>query len=743
MRGTVLAVYMAVIASVGVGLLAGCSENTFVGEPHGNKPPEVWLSSGPVEKDTTGYRVHFYWSGWDPDGEIDHFEFVIADGDPFGFDPDDTTGIEKWTRTDSYDSTFKVTADELVGAYEENELYTRYEKTHTFFLRAVDLEGMGSRAATRSFTAWTLAPTITIDRPRLQSSSIQAYSSKITFGWTGRDPIDAVANVQDPDSIRYLVWSIKVPFDWPVSKPYWIVDDLNQNPWRFEDSWSKWISYSAPNDSGRVTIIGDDEILEPSQYIFAMQAMDEAGAVTAIFRLNDNVRVFYVSKKVNPILNVQEPFLGAFKFAGMSLIDVQKDLPPGVPLKFSWHANAEDYGGEIVGYRWGWNVKDLNDPDDWPVPFSIFNTVTRKKLYSGIHDFSVEVIDNGGRITRGQISITIIPFTMERNLLWIDDFQGAENQPPNYMIPSEQNHDAFWTGICGRSRDFIVERDVYDTMDNNRKPPEMNLVGRYKNIIWCYTPGSSAWSDVVSFVPESMIGQATKLSLNYLAIFLAKGGHLWTCGRSELRGGLAAIFPTSPTFPASFKFEMNTHVSWDTSGVNSMGYKDHCVSVLDKVWGSFKSGPDIPLRSINRDGLRLAIRDDDDPVSDLHDGIPRKLELWDEVTSPGRFFDPSKQGFHYVELYDPEYWMEKQGITSQGCFRPLYRMSARNTNSPVHNATAVFWTTKHDTIIPEVTNGVAVAAPSIHFGFPLWFFDHESVDSIATVIFSEWGILDE
>ena len=34
-------------------------------------------------------------------------------------------------------------------------------------------------------------------------------------------------------------------------------------------------------------------------------------------------------------------------------------------------------------------------------------------------------------------------------------------------------------------------------------------------------------------------------------------------------------------------------------------------------------------------------------------------------------------------------------------------------------------------------------ADSFHFGFPLWFFEHESVYQIMDEIFAEWQILDE
>ena len=54
-------------------LLIGCSEDVFIGTQKTNQSPEIWLSSGPVEGDTIGYQVHFYWGGWDPDGEVTRF----------------------------------------------------------------------------------------------------------------------------------------------------------------------------------------------------------------------------------------------------------------------------------------------------------------------------------------------------------------------------------------------------------------------------------------------------------------------------------------------------------------------------------------------------------------------------------------------------------------------------------------------------------------------------------------------
>lgn len=738
---------------VAIAMLAGCGNEVYTGDPDENSAPEIWLSSGPVEGDTTGYQVHFYWSGWDPDGEIEYFEFVVSEGDPIGFNPADTAGLDKWTSTAVHDSVFRVPADDNPRPWEDNPLYTKYDKTHTFFIRAVDMEGKRSEPAHRSFTAWTLAPTILIDRP---DGTTRTYSTVITFGWTGSDPIDSPNNSQDPDSIRYL-WSQVVNREGIYDATFNIIADLNADPEYYEPLWGPWVFYRAEGDSGRQTMLGDDEILEISRsHIFALQAKDDAGAVTAVFQKDRNVRQFLVSIKSGPLLTVTETYLGSNRFLGPDMNYVQSDLPPGVPLNFRWDANADDYGGEIQSYRYGWDIQQLDDPSQWAVAASPFiKTAAPQTYYSGVHRFLVEVVDNGQKITYGKIEVTIIPFSMERNLLWVDDYP-LGGYIPSMTDPSEAVHDTFWVNICQRTPDFRPDRDVYDVSSQNSRPPEMEQIGHYANIIWTYNSSiSTAWKQIIPFVPESMIGTGTQLTVNYLSLFLAKGGHLLSSGRADRPGGgVVDAFPQPPLLPASFKYDMAGLTSEDTSGVNSMPYKDYCISVVDKVSGVFHSGEDMAPnvnRNLDRDGVRYMVKDTEDPSDDgisNYPGFPDTLLLDDQVTCSSCFFNPQDRGFSYVEVYDPQYWMDFRLIPSSlPCYHPMYRMRARSTNSPVdEQATAVIITKYRISFERDIANGKPVTilpADSFHFGFPLWFFDRDSVDLLMNEIFAEWQILDE
>ena len=168
-----------------------------------------------------------------------------------------------------------------------------------------------------------------------------------------------------------------------------------------------------------------------------------------------------------------------------------------------------------------------------------------------------------------------------------------------------------------------------------------------------------------------------------------------------------------------------------------MPYRDYCVNVVDKIEGIFKLT--MPYyRDKSLDAIRFMELEERDYFSGSIEGFPKKLELWEVVTRPGMFFDPDIRGFHYAEIYDPLYSLMIFGTTSQSCFHPIYRMQAISTRSAIHNQPVAFWTTKHINAGGSISG--TIAAPSVHFGLPLWFFDRAQVDSIADAIFNIWEI---
>jgi hypothetical protein len=527
-----------------------------------------------------------------------------------------------------------------------------------------------------------------------------------------------------------------------------IVGDMNENLWRYEDRWSAWKPFGAADGTGRAAVIGDDEELAlGTYYLFAVQAKNELGDVTTAFSTSSNARRFGVTATVWPTLRLYEPTLRGASFLGTNYNPVQREIPPGVPLAFTWLADASSYGGEIAGYRYAW---DVPDPSSWDAPFAARCTTSAVvSFYAGVHTLSVETIDQIGKVTRGSLEITVVPFPMERTLLWVDDFPSLDFPQVTWAIPTESQHDAFWLDICGRATGFDPSLDVYDTQQYNLRPPKLERIGNYQNIIWTFSSSDCSWQKLVYFTPESMIGYDSRLAINYLPLFLMKGGHLWTLGRSDRSGGLAATLAAgAQVFPMSLECEIagnRTDCAGDGSGVLSMPYRDYCVTMLDKVQGVLRTDSEMPFRwTPHFDVMTHAYRDDGDPYTASHAGLPDRLALWEEVTKPGRYFDPDSLailgGFTYVELYDPAYWMHSRRAFSQYCFHPIYRMRAKNEASVLNDCAVALWVTRYEDVVPDVMAGTAVAAPSFHFGLPLWFFGRSAVDSIVSVVFEEWRI---
>ena len=80
-----------------------------------------------------------------------------------------------------------------------------------------------------------------------------------------------------------------------------MLGDLNDNPWRYDTLWSEWTPFDAPDNSGRSTVIGDDEELSIGRYyIFAVQSRDDRDSLTTDFDTKRNARRFGVTSSFGP-----------------------------------------------------------------------------------------------------------------------------------------------------------------------------------------------------------------------------------------------------------------------------------------------------------------------------------------------------------------------------------------------------------------------------------------------------------
>jgi hypothetical protein len=423
----------------------------------------------------------------------------------------------------------------------------------------------------------------------------------------------------------------------------------------------------------------------------------------------------------HPRLVIWEPLLGTklflYTFERPPAIEVFPDLE----FSFLWYGVSLNSGYTPLRYRYGWDIQDLEDDDEWACDWS--SRIKRsepRSFSSGVHVFFAEVKNIAGQITRARVEIEVIPYTAERDLLWIDDFRLGD-YIPSMMLPSEEEHDRFWTEICSRVPGFDPAMDIYEADNYSGDRIPLSVLADYRSVVWTFDSSPyTSWRETIVFDPLPTVDP---MRANNLKMFLSAGGSALTCGRGDSRGSLYETFAYYPQCPASTEEDISPGDYYSEYFEYSMARDDYRVTVIDKVVASFKTGADMPAdisRSLHMDAFMMAFETGEAPGLDL----PDTIMLDETVTCPWCFFYPMERGFYYVEAYDPGYYMDHIGATSLPGFTPIYTMRTRSTLSPLNGA-AIALRTPHG---------------SCHFGFPLWFMEHEKVEQIADEIFRSWDI---
>ena len=539
------------------------------------------------------------------------------------------------------------------------------------------------------------------------------YPPRIDFSWE-QDPEYKIAFT------RYLIFELE-PGETGT-------DMLNEHPEQFEGLWAEWKQWDPAGDS---TVIGGDSPLENGTYFFAVQAKDSCGKETDHFDLQYNARQFTVST-APPFLVLFEPFLGSGNFMGTLLRPAAAQVLPGIEFTFRWSAEPSYSWFGPVQYRFGWDIQNLEEDGEWTFPWSSQIRISLPMRFSsGVHVFHVEARDDAGTITRARVEIEVIPFPREYDLLWIDDFMLGDIYDPLRHLPTETEHDEFWTGICSRAPGFNAVRDIYDAdIYSSDDPLPLTVLADYRNVVWTYSSSTrSAWNNTIKFEPGPVRNFPAP---NNFRMFLAAGGSALTCGNSDRTGGgLSSTFPENHLYPASVTDDLANYDYNEEYAKHSMAHDDYYVTVIDKVVANFRTDlPDGVVRNTDRDAMVSA-----NFYTDVLGDFPPALTLWDEITQPGMYFDPTKRGFTYVEVYDPVYYMDYLLKRSHRCFSPLYLMRSRSTLSPLdHAAVALIGTWQ------ECEPWNRPGHESYHFGFPLWFIDHAQAEQVVDAIFQRWNI---
>lgn len=544
-----IAVPLVVLLSVMV-MMFGCSPSDQLGGAElNNALPDTRITGTPPVLRETDFIVSFSWTGLDPDGEIVGYHWKIAnngiDGlgvlDTLTLDPATGDTLNPWFYTEATDTTFIVPASELGFEGDswlpENE--QRFYEHHSLFIRAEDNDGgLDPTPAHITFTATTLAPSITLTSPDTWNGQDYAVFSPptVSLQWAGVDP-DFELGV--PIKVRYLnKRAIDSSGNYITGSYnfYEHVDFLVD----FNDSlWSDWVRYGDdPED--RVYTISDIQMTDDDEeriyYLFALQAQDTAGAVSQDRIYNKTVYNFKVSDNQSPTLSVRERYLGLRNYAstnGVARFDIAKNQP----LEFSWYATAADYGGEVIAYRYGWDVEDPNNEDDpgWSVSWG--NTPLHKKapirsFSNSTHSFIIQAIDNSGLLTRATYYVAVVPVPdpeAQYPLLLIDDvldhMSGAWPNPDDVSQYKDSWRDEFWDEVLAGQGGI----SGYDPATHSIDLESNSLFGyrdavNYRVLLWTTASGSPG-------VTNMFAGTAKYV---WLAAYQQSVGNLFMAGAKSM-----------------------------------------------------------------------------------------------------------------------------------------------------------------------------------------------------------------
>jgi hypothetical protein len=540
-------------------LLAGCSEGV-VGRVVPNQRPSVEFTQAPISRDPDdpafyAYRVH--WSGNDPDGRVERFEYCI----------DPTPTDSAWVRTTRSEEVIFFRATEPAA---ENGPVRHASSPHVLVLRAVDNEGAISPFRTRAFYSYTVAPDVQIRSP-LPSALIQASIVPSVFvRWDGHDPDGQLHD--RPVHYRHLM----LPLDDPGNRIF-LSDPDSLRRRDAPRNFAGWDSTGADSTFARVT-----DLTPGSQYLFVVVAYDEAGAYSPVFSLYENMlQMFVTLSATGPRIHVSSEMIDFTYESGGYTVDPLRWIPVevghGEPVTFHWDAIAAP-GSAIETYRWAVDLMRLDDPapraDEeldtrhWSRASPLNTSCTLTGLTVGTHFLYIEARDNNELASLGVVQMTVVPATFENALLVVDDTRLEPDKfTPAGAIemykspwPSATELDTFLYARGGvpwrqtqepasgvRSIPGVFAGYPYDTLgtrlgyENPTHATRLSRLAQYRHVVWMVDRRAATYLEVLGNNPMPALRyMSTPGRASALGASLALGGRVWLCG------GAAGVVSTDP-----------------------------------------------------------------------------------------------------------------------------------------------------------------------------------------------------
>ncbi len=542
-------------------MAAGCASKSVLPVIIPNQRPTVEFTSAPIGADPNTpyfYAYRVFWSGNDPDGRVDHFEYAI---DPHG---GDTT----WVKTKRSEELIFFSATQPDSARGPVRTASQF---HILVLKAVDNAGAESPRKTRAFYSYTVAPTVEILNPRPSGLLRAQVVPSVTIHWQGHDPDGQ--HTERPVYYRFHLFSLDDPAStFVLSDP----DSLRRR--EAATGFADWDS------TGPDSMLATYTNLTPgSQHVFVVVAFDEAGAYSPVFSLDENMLQMSVGLAgvLGPLIHIFNEIVDFTYDSGGYTADqlrwIRIEAAAGQDLRFNWDATPSS-GANIASYRWAVDLVDLTDSKPrvdedrdyrrWSRPSPLTTSCTLSGLSLGPHFLYVEARDNNGIASLGVVQFTFVTLTLERELLIVDDTRLEPDKPlasgcmDQYksVWPSATELDTFlyarghvpWRcthePAAGLSTDpGVFAGYPFDTLGTRlglevpTNGVKLSQLARYRNVVWLVDRAGSSYSDISGPFPITALRYMSSPGRSStLGGYVRAGGRVWLCG------GGAASAATDP-----------------------------------------------------------------------------------------------------------------------------------------------------------------------------------------------------
>ena len=547
-----------------------CSKQQLGGIALPNQPPTVELSQVPAAGDTAGtYVYELSWAGFDPDGRVTGFAYAV--------DPPSAAGSDTiWVGTRANRATFTFRSDSVGSG-----AATRSRGFHTVAVFCTDDRGARSPVVFASFTSTTVSPTVHITSPAPSPLLSVALAPAVHIDWVGDDPDGVGSRLPASYRTRLFPDLPELPVDAILADP----DTLRR---RFAPAFADWDSLP-----GSVHGLELRNMVPGQRYVFAVVAIDRAGAYSPVFTASSNVLQFHVEAagSLGPVITLSSPSF-SYTFPGGGIFDspetfIRAEFAADQPVQLAWSAEPNS-GSFIRGYRWAVDLASLDDETPRTNEDSDFahwsrpTTATSLTLpayvpppgrFSETHFFYLEADDDLGLRSLAVLQFTVVRPTFDRDLLVVDDTWFTPDragtagcvQSASGTWPSAAELDTFLYAVGDkpyrcyplgtRSTPGLLAGYAFDTLNTHLTlPAEFSLqrLGRYRNIVWMtdVTSALSYEADAhVTTRPMPLLrAWTTPPTQNPLAIWLQQGGRLWLTGGGAALASLRAYdAPRSPT----------------------------------------------------------------------------------------------------------------------------------------------------------------------------------------------------